>query len=147
MKGPTLHRSPTLRFALLVGALAGLGTFGCSNNQNTTSPTPTPRSSPVTETFQGTLPVQGSVWRLITAVQAGPLTATLTASDQPTADVGLAVGLRSGTNCLATTDVVAPAGSSPRLSLVVDGGDYCVRVWDPGQLQSQLAFTVTLTYP
>ncbi|MFM9915796.1 MAG: hypothetical protein ACKVOX_08315 [Rhizobacter sp.] len=87
------------------------------------------------------------MWRLITAVQAGPLTATLTASDQPTAEVGLAVGLRNGTNCLVTRDVVAPAGSSPQLSLVVDGGDYCVRVWDPGQLQAQLAFTVTVTYP
>lgn len=144
MTGPTPRQSPWLTSALLVFAV---GAVGCSNNQNPSTPTPRPRTSPVTETFQGTLPLQGSVWRLITAVQAGPLTATLTASDRPAAEVGLAVGLRSGTNCLATRDVVAQAGSAPQLSLVVDGGDYCVRVWDPGQLQSQLAFTVTITYP
>jgi hypothetical protein len=147
MKPPTPRRPPSVRSALLVVALGALGTVACGANQNTTSPTPPPRSSPVTETFQGTLPLRGSVWRLITAVQAGPLTATLTASNQPTATVGLAVGLRNGVNCLATRDVVAPAGASPQVSLVVDGGDYCVRVWDPGQLESQLAFTVTITYP
>ncbi|MBM3773206.1 MAG: hypothetical protein FJW27_18350 [Acidimicrobiia bacterium] len=101
----------------------------------------------MTETFQGTLPVDGSVWRLITAIQAGSLTARLSASDQPTAEVGLAVGLRHGGACLVTRDVIAQAGSAPQLSLAVDGGDYCVKVWDPGRLQSQLAFTVTITYP
>lgn len=144
MTGPTPPRSSWFTSALLAVAV---GAFGCSNNQNPTAPTPRPRTSPVTETFQGTLPLGGAVWRLISAVEAGPLTATLTASDQPAAEIGLAVGLRSGTNCLATRDVVAPAGSAPQLSLVVDGGDYCVRIWDPGQLPSPLAFTVTIIYP
>lgn len=163
MNGSTANRSPSdtthrqttwscvgpgphwLVAALLVAL--GYGTVGCGNNQNTVAPTPAPRSSPVTETFQGTLPLQGSVWRLVTAIQAGSLTAVLSGSDQPATEVGLALGLRNGNTCLVTRDVIAPAGASPRLSLAVDEGDYCVKVWDPGRLQSQLAFTVTVTYP
>lgn len=121
---------------------------GCGNDSTPTTPTTT-RTSPVTETFQSNLTVQGSVWRMINAVQSGPLTATLTATDQPTVEVGLAIGLRNGTGtgCLVTKDVIAPAGSSPQLSTQVDGGDYCVKVFDAGRLQGPMAFTVTITYP
>lgn len=144
MSSSSSHRS---LWRLLALTLVAGGTVACGNDQNASTPTPTPRTSPVTERFQGTLPVQGSVWRLITAAQTGSLTAVLTSSDQPNAEIGLAVGLRNGNACLATRDVIAPAASTPQLSLVVEGGDYCVRVWDPGQLESQLTFTVTITYP
>lgn len=134
-------------WAGLLWLVVALLSVRCGNDPNASAPTPPPRTSPVTETFQGTLPLQGSVWRLINAVQAGPLTATLSSTDQPSAEVGLALGLRNGNTCLVTRDVVAIAGTAPQLSLPVDGGDYCVKVWDVGGLTSPLSFTITISYP
>ena len=63
--------------------------------------------------------------------------------------MGLAIGLRNGngTQCLVTREVIAAAGSSPQLSAQVDAGDYCVRVFDVGQLQSAMTFSISLSYP
>lgn len=135
------------RWVGLLWLVVALVSIQCGNDSNTSAPTPAPRTSPVTETFQGTLPIQGSVWRLITAIQAGPLTATLSSTNQPSAEVGLALGLRSGNTCLVTRDVVAVAGTTPQLSLPVDSGDFCVKIWDAGALTSPLSFTVTISYP
>lgn len=119
---------------------------GCS--KDSTSPTTT-RTSPVTESFTSNLVVSGAAVRLVSAEQTGTLTATLTTSDQPATTVGLAIGLRNGTasGCFITKDVIATAGSAPQLSAPVDIGNYCVKVFDVGQLQRPMNFTVTISYP
>ena len=129
-------------------ALIALGAVGC--NKTTTAPSTT-RTSPVTETFTSNLNLLGSTVRMVTAIQTGTLTATLTTTDQPNATIGFAIGLRNGTSngCFVTRDVIAVASSAPQLSATVDAGNYCVKVFDPapGQLQRPLNFTVTINYP
>lgn len=145
----TLAKVPLTRLLLvcICAVPAALGA-GCGNNDATPT-APTTRSSPVTETFSSNLTVQGSAIRMITAIQSGTFTATLTSAAQPGVQVGLAIGLRNGnaSQCLATREVMAAAGSSPQLSAQVDAGDYCVRIFDIGQLQSPMNFSVTLSYP
>jgi hypothetical protein len=121
---------------------------GCGKNATPTAPTPT-RTSPVTETFSSNLVVQGAVWRIVTAAQAGTLTATLTTTSQPSTVVGVALGVRSGTgtSCLLNTSVTAAAGSAPHLSAQVDPGDYCVKLFDVGGLNTTMSFTLTIVYP
>lgn len=139
------------RFArLLVVCLcltsAGLA-VGCGKDATPTAPTT--RNSPTSEVFSSNLTVQGSAVRMITAINTGTFTATLTSAAQPGVQVGLAIGLRNGngTQCLVTREVIATAGSSPQLTAQVDAGDYCVRLFDIGQLQSSMNFSITLNYP
>jgi hypothetical protein len=121
---------------------------GCGKDSTPTAPTPT-RTSPVTEQFTSNLIVQGSVWRIVTAAQAGTLTATLTTASQPGATVAVGLGVRngSGTGCLLNNSVTATAGSAPHLSAQVDAGDYCVKLTDPGSLTAPMSFTLTVVYP
>jgi hypothetical protein len=134
--------------AVLV-ALGLLTGSACGNDPATpTTPTTTTRSSPATESFVSNLTVQGSAWRFINAIQAGTVTATMTTTDQPSTAVGLGIGLRSGlSGCLVTREVVAAAGSSPQITATVDAGDYCIKVFDVGQVATPMAFTVSVTYP
>jgi hypothetical protein len=129
--------------------LAVISAASCSNNPSTPTPTPTPtRSSPATENFTSNLTVQGSAWRYINAIAAGTVTATLTTTDQPSTVVGLGIGLRSsGSGCLVTREVIAPAGSSPRIDATVDAGAYCIKIFDTGTLTTPMNFTVSITYP
>ena len=135
------------RLALFLVLLPALAVSACGND-STTSPTTT-RTSPVTETFTSNLVVSGAAVRLVAAAQSGTLTATLTTSDQPNTTVGLAIGLRNGTGsgCFVTRDVITTAGATPQLSAPVDAGNYCIKVFDVGQLQRPMNFTVTITYP
>ncbi len=133
-------------FALVAAVL----TPGCGNDQTTTpTPTTTPtRSSPASETFTSNLTVQGSAWRFVNAIAGGTVTAILTTTDQPQKVVGLGIGLRSGTaGCLVTREVIAAAGSSPRIDATVDAGAYCIKVFDTGTLTTPMNFTVSITYP
>ncbi|MGE3178360.1 MAG: hypothetical protein AB7O32_12910 [Vicinamibacterales bacterium] len=133
--------------ALIVSACAAAA---CGNDTPTTptTPTTTTRESPATENFVSNLSVQGSAWRFINAIQAGTVTATMTATDQPSTAVGLGIGLRSSlSGCLVTREIVAAAGASPQISATVDAGDYCIKVFDVGQVATPMAFTVSITYP
>lgn len=132
--------------AAVTAALAGCG------NDQTTTPTPTDttptRDSPATENFTSNLTVQGSAWRFVNAIAAGAVTATLTSTDQPSTVVGLGIGLRNGTaGCLVSREVVAVAGSSPRIDATVDAGAYCIKIFDTGSLTTPMNFTVSITYP
>jgi hypothetical protein len=128
---------------LVLSAVIG----GCGKDSTPAAPTTT-RTSPVTETFTSNLIVQGSVWRIVTAAQAGTLTATLTTTNQPSAAVDVGIGVRStGNGCLLSSSVTAPAGSAPHLSAPVDAGDYCVRLADTGTLTAPMSFTLTIVYP
>jgi hypothetical protein len=121
---------------------------GCGKDSTPTAATTT-RTSPVTEVLTSNLIVQGAVWRIVTAAQAGALTATLTTTSQPAAPVSVGIGVRnpSTNDCLLNRSVIATAGSAPQLSAQVDAGDYCVKVSDAGPLATPMSFTLTIVYP
>lgn len=137
----------TARLPLFTCLTLALLVTACGGNDTPTAPTT--RSSPATETFSSNLTVAGSATRMITAIGTGTFSATLTSAAQPGVQVGLAIGLRNGngSQCLVTREVIAAAGSSPQLTAQVDAGDYCVRLFDIGQLQSSMNFAIALSYP
>ena len=66
-----------MKHLLAIALLSAVLSSACGDD-STTSTEPTPiRSSPVNESFQSNLTPQGSVWRLVNAIQTGTLTATL----------------------------------------------------------------------
>jgi hypothetical protein len=124
-----------------------LPTAGCDDASTATSPTTT---SPVTETFSGQFVPGGSASRAFTAAAAGTVLITLTQIGPPAdAVVGLGVGIPqvNGSGCHMTQAVQAGAASSPQITVQVDAGTYCLRLYDPGTLAAQVAFSVTIVRP
>ena len=52
-----------------------------------------------------------------------------------------------GAGCYLTQTVQAGASSAPQLTVPVEAGTYCVRLYDPGALTSPVAFSVTIVRP
>jgi len=132
----TLRAAPAL-CALVVGLLAAVA---CDDASTATSPTTT---SPVTETFVGQVSVGG-------AASAGTAAITLTQIGPPAdVTVGLGVGIpqSGGAGCYLTQTVQAGASSAPQLTVAVEAGTYCVRLFDTGALTSPVAFNVTIVRP
>lgn len=132
--------------ALLMAVLA-LAAAGCDDATTATSPTVT---SPVTETFNGQFLPGGTAARAFTAASSGTVSITLTQiGPQADAVVGLGVGIpqSAGTGCLLTQTTQTGASSSPQLTVPVDAGSYCVRLYDTGTLTATVAFTLTIVRP
>jgi hypothetical protein len=130
---------------LLVGALLAAG---CDNDvDNPTTPTePAPR---VTDTFTGTIAVNGASTHTFTIAAAGRVEATLTeVTPDATVQVGLALGTWNGSNCF----VLLPKDDALKGAVVpgqVSGpGTLCVRIYDPAsRLTEPLNYTVTVLHP
>ena len=139
----TLRAAPAL-CALVVSLLAAVA---CDDASTATSPTTT---SPVTETFVGQVSVGGAASRSFGAASAGTAAITLTQIGPPAGvTVGLGVGIpqSGGAGCYLTQTVQAGASSAPQLTVPVEAGTYCVRLFDTGALTSPVAFNVTIVRP
>ena len=111
---------------------------------------PTPAATAGTDTFTGLLPVGSTASRAFTTAQAGPITVTLTSAGPPAnVRVGLGLGVPKADNssCYVTTTVTTTAGSAPQISMPVEPGSYCVRVFDPGTMTAAISFTTTAAHP
>lgn len=137
---------------LLAAALAVVA--GCNDKNTPTTPTTTPTTpttpNTTTETFTGTLNMNGAVTFPFVAGAAGTVTATLTtvAPDSSIA-IGLSLGSWTGSACQisiandsATQTTAVPGTVSAPASL-------CVRVYDTGKVTAAqpVTFTVTVVHP
>ena len=139
----------TIRRALAVWCVgaAALAALACDDGAAAAPPTTT---SPVTETFAGQFTVGGAAARSFTAASAGTATITLTQIGPPTdVIVGLGVGIpqSDSAGCFLTDSVLTGAASTPQLTVAVEAGTYCVRLFDMGAMTSQVAFSVTIVRP
>lgn len=134
----SLFRSAGLAIAVLVMT-------GC--NDPVTIPT-TPTPNPTTETFTGTLTVNGGVTHPFSAATAGAVTATLTnigPDENPT--VGLLLGTWNGSSCA----VVIPNDAATRSTAVIgtanQAGQLCVRIYDVGRITTPQDYEITVVHP
>jgi len=121
---------------------------GCSGDIDDFPTTPTP--VPVTETFTGTLNVNGGVTQSVFTGATGAVSATLTSlGDKPPARVGFSMGTL-GSSGVCTTVLVndnAVVNSSLAGTVSTLAGSLCVRVYDTGALTEPVNFTFTVTHP
>ena len=130
-------------FALV---FACVGAAGCGND----APPTTPVTSPVqvSETFTGTLNVNGAVIHTFNT-DAGPAQtqATLTSlSPDSTAVVSLIMGTWNGNNCevkLVKDDATTGSQLIGNASAV---GAFCVRIADIGHLTAPTDYSITVTH-
>jgi len=140
---------PVIKACVAAACLAavGLAAFGCNNGGDSTT-TPSPQT--VSETFTGTVAVQGSDFHNFTVSAAGEVDITITAAGPPsTIFVSLAVGTPSGTTCtpIPTATINTQAGAVPQLSGTANPGTLCVIVSDVGNFTAPITYSVTVVHP
>ena len=131
-----------------VALLAAVSLIAAACNKPSTPPPTQPSPTAVTETFSGTLTVNGAITFPFSVAVAGALTGTLTAvGPDASAVIGVALGTYAGTTCQ-----VILANDSAGLSSTITGavnaqGLLCARVYDAtGKLTAPVTFTITVAH-
>lgn len=107
--------------------------------------------SPVTETFQGTLNVQGSAFYSFIIGNPDPVTVTLASLTKAsgsavTTSVKLGFGVPSGETCAPTTSLTTASGLQAQVLQVASQGTYCVIISDAGGLTETLNFAIKIKH-
>ena len=119
----------------------------CKKDDNNPS---TPTVTTKTDTFTGTVPVNGSGIHNFTVENSGQVSVTLTTTGpSSTVPMGIGVGTPGDNACglIAGASVTAVAGSSAQLTGVVSPGTLCVKIFDVGNQTAAVTYTVTVAHP
>ncbi len=132
------------RLVLAMMMAAGLG--ACAKTVITSPTATTAAVDP--NAFTNQVPPGGSASRLVTITSSGRLAVTLTQTTPPGLALGVGIGIpRSNNQCAVGASVTTTAGSTAQVASAVDGGNYCVKVFDPGTLTAPATFTVSISRP
>ena len=126
------------------GSLVDTTNFVVRIAQTAAAPTGVAASS--TDTFASNLLPGGTATHQLVLSNAGVLTTTLTTTPTPPS-IGLGVGVVVAGECRLTESTTLTSGSSNQVSLPVDAGSYCVRVFDAGSLAGPITFSAAITHP
>lgn len=130
--------------ACLVAAFAP-ACSGSAFNNFPTAPT-APPAAQITETFDGRVTVNGAITHPFIAQRAGTVTARLAALDPEDAVVGLYIGTWTGNAC----QVFLPNDTATLNTAVIGtaqaAGNFCVRVYDVGQMTAPVSYQVVVTH-
>jgi len=118
----------------------------------TTTPTAPTTAPSITDTFNADLSQQGSITHNFKVASIGEVTVTLT-SVSPLATMSLGVGMMTsdGTSCISTLtqNDNARANSTVALQGTAASGNYCIRVYDSGNIpvSTTVSYTITVLHP
>lgn len=133
------------RAAALCGVLA---VAGCTTEPSPTTPT-TPISTASIEIFGSVIDVGGFSWRQIVNKRIGKVTVRLASLDFDTEAV---VGVGIGTYALGVCELIETVETKPdvlnaQITRALTAGDYCVRIWDIGNLTRANRFAIVIELP
>ena len=132
---------PFCAIALVVTAM---GAAACDDNSAVLPIAPTP--SQQTETFAGTLSINGGVTFSFTS-NRGAVTATLsTVAPDSTVVLGMSLGVWNGITCAATLPNDQAVQGSTIYGTVNTTGALCVRLYDVGKMSDSLDFEVKVIH-
>jgi hypothetical protein len=139
-----MRRSALLRAIVpSIIILASAALAGCGSDSSSTT---TPSTVTTTDTFSTTIAQSGQGIHTFTVSTKGTVTLALTAVS-PLSTMALGVGLGSwdGTNCGASFALNKDARSgSTALTGTAAQGNYCVRVYDSGNIPTDYSVTYTI---
>ena len=147
-----MHRPVPQLSCLLVGLfLASLSAAACSNSGPSTPTAPTaPTPVAITETFEGTLTVNGAATFPFAAQRSGNMSAQLTVLDPDNPDaattVGLSLGTWNGVSCQAVIANDAAVLNSLVIGQAQTAANFCVRVYDVGKLTAAAPYQIVVTH-
>jgi hypothetical protein len=132
-------------FAALACVMVTALLSGACDNGPDTSPSPTP-GTPVTETFTGTLRLNGSVTHTFATNAAGAVTATVTTVDPSGSVVGFQLGTFNTVTCSAVLSNDLATAASVLSGNTQSAASLCVKVHDPnGAIAADAAVNYTIT--
>ena len=133
-----------LRALVLSMAVAAVGCSGEIDNLPTT-----PDPVIVTETFTGTININGAATHNVFTGATGTVTATITSlGENAPSKVGLSIGTLAGATCtvvMHNDNAVVTSYLSGTVSTL--NGSLCVRIYDVGALTEPVSYTFTVTHP
>ena len=138
-----------MRLLILRALIASLSVTvaACSGLIDELPTTPDPVIS--TETFSGTLTVNGGQTHQFFTAATGAVTATLTSlGEAPPERVGFSMGTMAGSTCtivLANDQAVVTSVLTGTVSTLQ--GALCVRMYDVGRLTGPVDYTFTVSHP
>ena len=132
--------------------LLALATSLAGCNDSTTSPSATtttvPATAATTETFTGTLHLNGAETYNFTAATGGTVIVTLTTLADGTPPIGLSLGTWTGSACQIVIDNSNAAQLAIVTGTVTSAASLCARVYDAhGTVSTPADFTVTAAHP
>ena len=132
---------------LTLMAVLTLASIACDSGENTPT-TPTTPGPTITETFAGTVTLNGAATFTFNTSVSGIVTATLKSiAPVTTAQIGLALGTWNGVSCtvvLANDRITAGQAVTGQVNAA---GSLCVRIYDVGQLTETSTFEVVVVHP
>ena len=136
--------------AIILRALAlliAVAAAGCSGDINKLPTTPDPVI--VTDTFTGTLTVNGAQTHNVFTGATGAVSATITSLGETVPDkVGFSMGTLAGATCSVVLHNDNAVVTSNLLGTVASlNGSLCIRVYDVGSLTGPVDYTITVTHP
>jgi hypothetical protein len=128
---------------LLVAAL--LAASGCSSSPTVVT---NPTVCPCTDSFSGTLSVNGAFTHTFTIATLGSVTAAIVSLSPTTSQiVGFGLGVWNGTSCtVASSTDTATTGSSITLN-ASSAGTLCVRLYDVGFITTPVLYQLQVSHP
>jgi len=134
----------TMKAILAVVLGLALGASACSDPTPPTTPTPAPPTIP--ETFTGTVLPLGTSVNTFLVQRVGTIQVSLDAVTPP-ASVGIGVGTPSGANCLLLDNLTVVAGPNAQMTGTATViGNFCVSVFDAGNLVEAVNYTVSVLH-
>jgi hypothetical protein len=123
------------------------GTAGCGADNTTTPTTPTTPAVSITETYTGTVAVNGAATFSFGVTAAGAVTATYTKlSPVSGATMGLALGIWNGASCnivIANDNAIL---NSTVIGQTSAAGTLCARAYDIGKLTGTQTVELSITH-
>jgi len=136
-----------LFFVCAAAMTVAMVSAGCNSNTPTT-PT-APEVVTTTETFSGSININGGATHTFFTTATGTVTATLTVLDPAeTGTIGLSMGTWNGVSC-----AIVIASDKAVLTQVVTGtvsttaGSLCIRVYDTGSVIGPTNYEVQVVHP
>ena len=131
----------------ICAVLLAVTVYGCSGVIDQLPTTPDPVIT--TETFTGTLNINGGQTHQFFTSATGAVTATLTSlGEAPPERVGFSMGTMAGATCtivLANDQAVVTSVLTGTVSTLQ--GALCVRMYDVGRLTGPVEYTFTVSHP
>jgi len=147
-----MHRPVPQPLRLLLGlSLALIAAPACSNSGLNTPTTPSPTTPvAITETFDGTLTVNGAATHPFAAQRSGNVTAQLTLLGPDTPDavttVGLSLGTWNGVSCQTVIANDNAVLNSSVIGVAQSAANFCVRIYDVGKLTAAVPYSIVVTH-
>ena len=126
---------------------AALFAAGCDNTIEN-APGPIPPAPTTTETFEGTITVNGAATHAFLTVAQGTVVVSLTeVTPDPTIAVGLVLGTWNGVVCQMSLAMDNAVQGNQLLGSISGAGSLCVRVHDTGKLTAPLSYKLSVEHP